>query len=300
MRVLITGGCGKCGTALTRLECDKVFMDRIEPADLLKGEDFVHGNIRNPELLFKVAQGCDAVVHLAYEYPTGLVSPEDSLFENTRMMMTVLKTASYLGIKRVIYASSNHVVGMYEKENAPEIYEMGQSIRVDKHSPVRPDSLYAVNKIFCEDMGRYYAENGGPKFYALRIGSLFNAEEDHPYTYAERGVNEGTWARDSSEYTFFEKRLKSLWLSRRDFMQMVECCLELDGPRFDIFYGVSDNPRCWLDIEDARAVLGYKPLDSGESWKAPPSKDVPATAPGNPLDGDRRASVDKMNLLKCR
>jgi len=65
--------------------------------------------------------------------------------------------------------------------------------------------------------------------------------------------------------------LKAIWQSRRDFVQMVDLCLHYDGPRFDVFYGVSDNPRCWLDIEHAKKALGYLPHDNAESWTVPPS-----------------------------
>jgi len=45
-----------------------------------------------------------------------------------------------------------------------------------------------------------------------------------------------------------------------------------DAVEFDIFYGVSDNDRGWMDIEYARDVLGYDPVDNGEAWTEPPSR----------------------------
>ena len=53
---------------------------------------------------------------------------------------------------------------------------------------------------------------------------------------------------------------------------MIDLCLNYDGPVFDIFYGVSDNSRRWLDIEYAKDKLGYRPLDNSEDWSVPPEK----------------------------
>ena len=79
------------------------------------------------------------------------------------------------------------------------------------------------------------------------------------------------WEKGSPEYEYAVKRVKATWMSRRDFMQMVDLCLKYEGPEFDIFYGVSDNTSRWLDIEDAKEKLGYRPQDNGSSWTEVPS-----------------------------
>jgi nucleoside-diphosphate-sugar epimerase len=137
---------------------------------------------------------------------------------------------------------------------------------------VRPDSFYGVSKAFGENLGRFYAENGGPKFYAIRIGALVH--EDHPYAHAERGVISGKWERDSPQYNLMVKRLKSLWISKRDFVQLINLCLQYNAPNYDSFYAVSNNPRRWLDIEYPRKRLGYEPQDNAEEWLSPPQLDT--------------------------
>lgn len=273
MRVLVTGANGLCGTALTGLKADTLFLDRNEPLEIFSGEEFIRVDLCDMQGLHKAMHGCNAVVHLGAasavdtEWP---VVMRDNI-EGTRALLAV---AVESGIERIVFASSNHVVGMYERENIPWIYEPGHGILVDHRSPVRPDSPYGVSKVFGENIGRFYAENGGPRFYALRIGSVRGAWEDHPYAYAEEGVRKGRWTRGSEEYVLQEKRLKAIWQSRRDFLQMVELCLEYHGPNYDLFYGVSDNARSWMDIRHARRKLGYAPLDKAEDWRGPSATSI--------------------------
>jgi NAD+ dependent glucose-6-phosphate dehydrogenase len=270
MKTLITGGCGKCGTALVDLPHEKVFFDRAAPPAALGDEHFVQGDLSDPAALTEAMRGCQALIHLAAS-PQPESSWEDVLEHNIRGMENALQAAETAGVERVIFASSNHAVGMYELDNAPRIYARGHGIVVNKHSPTRPDSYYGVSKVFGEELGRFYAEQRRAfRFYALRIGGVLGASEDHPYGYAEAGVADGHWERDSEPYRTQEARLKAMWLSRRDLVQLVDRCLGHQGAGFDVFYGVSDNANRWLDIEDARRTLGYRPEDSAEDWTRPP------------------------------
>lgn len=267
MKIFITGACGKCGTALVALPYEKIFYDRINCVNELLEEHFIQGDLSDINVLAKAMQGCDAVIHLAAS-----TSPksawEEVLHNNIIGTQNILKIACHLRVDRIIFASSNHVVGMYEMDNAPHIYEIGHKIVVDRNVPIRPDSFYGVSKAFGESLGCYFAENGGPKFLVIRIGAVRGAEDDHPYAYAEEGVKNGLWDCDSEPYQLQEKRLKAIWQSRRDFIQMIDLCLKYNESNFDIFYGVSDNPRRWLDIEHAKSVLGYQPQDNAEYWRS--------------------------------
>jgi hypothetical protein len=57
-----------------------------------------------------------------------------------------------------------------------------------------------------------------------------------------------------------------MWHSRRDLAHLVDCCLRDESVTADVFYGVSDNPTRWFDIEHARDVLGYDPQDDASDW----------------------------------
>lgn len=269
MRILVTGACGICGTALKDLPFDKVFMDARPAVPELYGERFVQGDITDSDLLCEVMAGCDVIVHAAASSRTWHHWKE-VLHHNVEGVRNVLAAAACCGVRQMILLSSNHVVGMYEIENAPRIYEPGHGIMVDHRAAVRPDSYYGISKAIGEDVARVTAENGGPRCVALRLGSVRPAEADHPYAYAEDGVARGEWTRGSDAYRLQERRLKALWQSRRDFVQLVERAVMYEGSRFDIFYGLSDNARRWLDIDRAREVLGYAPADAAEAWSGPP------------------------------
>jgi len=273
MKVFITGACGLCGSALAALPHEKICFDRFDPPPALGKCQFIKGDLSDLNLLRKGMQGCQAVIHLAGSSRPD--SPwEEVLSNNIIGTYNIVKASVDMGVERIVFASSNHVVGMYELDNAPGIYELGHGIHIDKNAVIRPDSYYGMSKAFGENLGRYYAEKGGPRFYAIRIGSVRGAGEDHPYAYAESGVKRLLWKRGSKHYETQKKRLKAIWQSRRDFVQMVELCLKDEEAIFNIFYGISDNPRSWLDVEYAKVALGYRPRDNAEDWTNPKINNV--------------------------
>lgn len=274
MDVLITGANGIVGTAIVdslggRSEYAFTALD-VEPHP---DRETIVADVANYDELRPAFDGVDAVVHMAV-YAPGFVdeSWEDILRVNVRGTRNVLRAAADAEVESVIFGSTNHVVGMYEREHAPEIYDPTFGLTVDHTDPVRPDSTYGVSKLFGEHDGRFFVEtNAYPKrFYALRIATVGPASEDHPYAAAERGVEDGRWERGSDEYERQVARLKATWFSRRDCGHMVDRMLQDDTVEFDVFYGVSGNDRRWLDIEHARDVLGYEPRDDGEEWDGPP------------------------------
>ncbi|GAA0237475.1 NAD-dependent glucose-6-phosphate dehydrogenase Azf [Halobacterium noricense] len=228
-------------------------------------------NVSDYEAIRPAFDEQEAIIHLAaYPYVDGTWM--DVFEPNVIGMFNALEAAREAEVETFVFGSTNHVVGMYERENSPEIYRHDNDIVLDHTVPVRPDSFYGSTKSFGENLGRYYVENYEyPKrFYALRICSVRSEEYDHPFGDAENGVAEGKFERESSEYEEQVARMKAMWQSRRDFAHQVDCCLQDDDVEFDIFYGVSDNYRCWFDLEHARSRIGYRPQDDGEEWNAPP------------------------------
>ena len=278
MDVLMTGTYGRCGTAIIdhlhdRAEYDFTYYNRSDRPDdhPYGGYDTVVGNVTDAAKLEEATAGQDAMIHLAaYPYTDGTW---EQIFEpNIVGMYNALEAARKNEIESFVFGSTNHVMGMYEIENAPEIYSPDSELVIDHTDPVRPDSYYGASKSFGEDLGRYYVENHEyPKrFYSLRICSVRSAEYDYPYGDAERGVDAGDYERGSDEYEETVARMKAMWQSRRDFAHEIDCCLQDDSVEFDIFSGVSGNQRRWYDLEHARAVIGYDPQDDGDEWDAPP------------------------------
>ena len=271
MNVLVTGGSGMVGTALM----DHLGGYEFSVVDVEEHPDYPTqvASVADYDAIRPAFDGQDAVIHLAV-YPPGI---EDENWERMRAVniqgtYNVLDACREAGVPKVIFASTNHVVGMYEEELAPEIYQPDTEFVIDHTTPVRPDSYYAVTKLFGEHLGRFQVEakSAPDQFYALRICTLFGEEYDHPYGLAERAVDHGEVERGSAEYEILGKRMKAMWFSRRDCAQMVDRMLEDDSISFDIFYGVSANGTRFHDIEHARKHLGYEPRDDGTEWDGPP------------------------------
>ena len=173
----------------------------------------------------------DAIVHLAGN-PNVPATWEEVLEANIKGTYCLYEAARLQGVKRVVFASTNHVTGFYEQEDVYTRPEM----------PARPDSYYGVSKAFGEDLGQYYVDEFGLEVISLRIGSF----------QPEKSVT----GRDGD-------RILSTWLSHRDCVQLVWRSIEAEVSS-GIYYGISGNTRACWDISNARSELGYDPEDDAE------------------------------------
>ena len=272
MRILVTGAHGRVGEGLKLHLADQhefTVLDREDHPDY----DTHVADVADYDAIRPAFDDQDAVIHLA-AYPTTDGTWEQVHDSNLVGMHNVLEAASDAGVEQFIFASSIHAAGMYEEENAPDLYELDFDLTVTHEDPERPDSYYGASKAFGEDWGRYYVEcrEHPTQFYAIRIASIRQAPYDNPYGDAEKGVEDGDWERGSEEYETQAKRLKGTWLSERDWAQLVELCLADEDVTFDVFFGTSENERGWYDIEHAKEVLGYEPQDRAEDWTEPPQE----------------------------
>ncbi len=231
-RVLITGASGLVGSMLTaRLSgtYDFVLTD-VEGATTDEGLPVHAADVRNLDEMRALMDGVDSVVHLA-----GDASPQaewSSVYEiNIQGTYNVLEAARQAGVRRVVFASSNHAMGMYDRHGEWPVY--------NSQLP-RPDSLYGVSKVFGETIGRFYHDEHGLEFIALRIG----------------------WSTDRITDEA-DDLLRAMWLSPDDTAQAVERAIEADVP-FGIYYAVSDNPNRRWDLTDTMLELGYRPKDNWE------------------------------------
>jgi NAD+ dependent glucose-6-phosphate dehydrogenase len=213
----------------------------------------VIADVQDVDALERAFAGCEDVIHLA-----GVVSVEASWEDvagpNIAGTYAAFEAARRAGCKRVIFASSNHAVGMYEVDNVPAIYEPGFGLVVRTDSPYRPDSLYGVWKAFGETLGRYYSDNHGLQVTCVRIGSI--TKEDDP---RDPSVRESSgWLNLTDEQKF--ARYAATWMSQRDFARLVRAILARDVP-YAVVYGVGDNATRFWDLEPGRAIFGFWPLD---------------------------------------
>jgi nucleoside-diphosphate-sugar epimerase len=187
-------------------------------------------DVADLEAMVRASQGVSSVVHMAAD-PRVQAPWPDILNANIVGTYNAYEAAHRAGARKLVFASSNHATGYYEKEGVFTTPEM----------PVRPDSYYGVSKVFGEALGRYYADEHGLAAVCLRIGSF------QPQPRGERQL--------------------ATWISYRDMAQLVWRALEADV-RFGVYYGISGNTRAYWDIANARAELGYAPEDDAETYAA--------------------------------
>ena len=252
--VLITGAEGNIGSRLRTALADRYGVRALT----LTSQPFAStvADISDLDAILPAFVGVDAVVHLAAS--AEVETPwEDVLRNNLIGTYNVFEAARRSGARQIVFASSNHAVGMYEYEGAPEIYRFGSGVMIDEAAPLRPDSLYGVSKAYGEALGRYYSEKFGLSVYCLRIGSI-RADDDPRSDHVRR--NSAAWLPPMSE----EQRLRryaATWMSHADFARLVDACLRAEHVRFGIYYGVSDNPYRFWSLDNARADLGWWPRD---------------------------------------
>ena len=243
-KLLITGCNGLVGRILwTQLENDfdlygldissKGSPEKIFQADISKP-----GQVQS---IFSRIASLTYVVHLAGD--PRMDADWDSVFENNISgTKNIYEAARLAGVKRIVFASSNHVTGAYEGF-PPSLHMKQNPTLITAHDPIRPDGFYGVSKAAGEAIARMYYEVYGLESICLRIGSV--TKDDDPR---------------------INPRFESTWLSHRDLVQLVWKSLSADV-KFGIYYGISNNVKRFWDISNAEAELGYRPEDDASKRK---------------------------------
>jgi NAD+ dependent glucose-6-phosphate dehydrogenase len=248
VKIAVTGSAGTIGAPL----CTDLARDHDVVRIDLRDADVI-ADVQDIEALERAFAGCETVIHLA-----GVVSVDASWADvagsNIAGTYAAFEAARRAGVKRVIFASSNHAVGMYEVENVPAIYEPRFGLVVRTDTPYRPDSLYGVWKAFGETLGRYYSDNHGLQVTCVRIGSITQADDPR-----DPSVRESSgWLNLTDEQKF--ARYAATWMSQRDFARLVRAIIAREVP-YAVVYGVGDNATRFWDLEPGRALFGFWPLD---------------------------------------
>jgi len=247
--ILITGSAGEIGCVLRAGLYDgrrKLRLLDIKPQAARPGEECVIADLADAAALREATRDIDCIVHLAGVPREGAW---DAILPNNVIgTYNLFEAARASGVRRVVFASSNHVIGFYRATQAVGISE-----------PERPDSRYGVSKAFGEALGRMYADKYGLEVACLRIGS-FRARP-------------------------MDARQLATWISHRDMVELTRCCIEAPAFHFLVLYGVSNNTRNRWQNPHA-AMIGYRPLDNAEQYAAElESKRPPAGDPAEDFHG---------------
>jgi len=231
-RLLLTGAAGGLGRELRpRLKayCDTLRLsDKAELGEAAEGEELRPASLEDAVAVRSLLEGVDAVVHLggySVEGPWELI-----LQANIIGLYNVYEAARIHGVKRVVFASSNHVTGFYRQDEV-----------IDSRMPPRPDGLYGVSKAFGENIASLYFHRHGIETVCLRIGSSYPEPKD--------------------------RRMLATWLSYDDLERLVIASLTAPVVGHTLIFGISDNATRWYDNRYA-AHVGYRPCDSSEAFRA--------------------------------
>jgi uronate dehydrogenase len=227
--VLLTGASGTLGRLLAarlgafgwvlRLTDIAEFPDPLPP-----NSTFATADLEDQAAVHALAENCGLILHF------GGVSTEQPfeaiLGPNLRGSFHVYEAARKQRA-RVVFASSNHAVGLYER-----------SAVLNHDCNLRPDGFYGLSKAYGEMLGRLYWEKHAVETIMIRIGSVL------------------------PEVT--NERILSTWLSPDDFVSLIQRCAEAERVGCSVIWGASNNSRSFW-AGDARATIGWTPHDSSDS-----------------------------------
>ena len=229
-KLVLTGAAGRLGSYLREpmsKMCDELVSTDIvdDIGKLYEGETYAKGDLASLEDMMRVLDGADMVVHMGAYVDEGPF--EKLLGPNFVGAYNIWEAAYQHGVRRVVYGSSIHAVGMHPKN---------EFIGTDVCH--RPDTFYGLAKCFAEDLGSMYWDKRGLESVHMRILSCAQVTN---------------------------ARALGSWLSYDDLIQLVQRSIETPVTGFSVVYGVSDNDR--VPVDNAKAsFLGYRPRDNAEQF----------------------------------
>lgn len=273
MRVVVTGGSGKAGRAVVAdlAEHGYEVLDVDIAASRNPDAPTLIADLSDRGQAFDAIRGAEAVVHLA-AIPAPNMLPEGETFRiNTMSTYHVFSAAVAFGIGRVVWASSETLIGI------PFDRELPRYAPIDEDHPRLPEFHYALSKLMGEELAAQFARWSGIPFVSLRYSNVME-----PSDYARFS----TWQDDP------QVRKWNLWgyVDARDVAQATRLALEAEVGGHEAFLvaaadtcmerssrelmaevfpdvpirGTVEGTQTLLSIDKARAVLGYRPR---HSWR---------------------------------
>lgn len=244
-RIVVTGAGGGIGTALRgRLDhlADSIVLSDLGEVEASGKESSHPCDLTDLAAVRALLRGGGDVLHFGGQSSE---APFETILQaNLIGTYNLYEAARLEGVRRVLFASSNHTIGFHPRE---------RRLRAD--APVRPDSLYGVSKVYGEAVARLYYDKFGVESLLLRIGSCFPMPRD--------------------------RRMLATWLSYDDLLRAIEAMIRVPKLGCPVVYGASANHESWWDNSEA-AHLGWIPEDSAEPHRARLEAETPAPDPGSP------------------
>jgi nucleoside-diphosphate-sugar epimerase len=300
-RVVVTGGSGKAGRAVVRdlvaTGHDVLNVDTVPPSEALGR--FLRADLTDLGEAIEALRGADSVVHLAAIPAPGLRTVGRTFEINTLSTYNVFSAATAVGLERVVWASSETVLGLPFGERharnlldavaAPGHVPMPDYVPIDEQHPRRPHSSYSLSKVVGEEMAVQFARWSGIPFIGLRFSAIREPAEyaDFPETWRDPHIGEwNVWgyvdARDVAQACRLSLAAE---VSGAEVFIIAAADTNSDRPNAELLAecfpsvrvrpGIGDHDTL-LAIDKARRVLGYQPA---YSWREAVGVDAaPVTA----------------------
>ena len=229
-KIVLTGASGRLGSylrePLSKISKKLVSTDKDDIGKTLKNEVFKKIKLENFNQVDKILKKTDVIVHFGAYSNEG---PFQEILEaNILGAYNIWKSAKKHEIKRIIFASSIHSVGMYQVDQ-----------NINHKVMHKPDTFYGLSKSFGENLAQMYWDKCGIECLCIRILSC---------------------AKVTS------KRSLSTWLSYDDLIRIVIQSIKIKKLGFEIIYGVSKNKRSAIDNTNAVKKLKIKIKDNAEKF----------------------------------
>ena len=249
-KIFVTGGSGKAGKHLIPYLLEKGFS--VVNADLvpllMDGVDNINLDVTDSGQLFNALSGYanipelksgegpknfKAVVHLA-AIPRVLIKPDNETFRiNTLGTYNVIEAATKLGIKKIIFASSETTYGFCFTQGNP----IPKYLPIEEDYETNPTDSYGLSKVLNEQTGKAFQKRTGIDIYALRIGNIIEPNEYHRFE--EFCKNPSVRLRNLFNY-----------IDARDLAQAIELCIKKDGLGYEVFNVTHDINSVSLTTEE--------------------------------------------------
>ena len=247
-KVLITGASGLIGGLVLRDLSERYQFSGLSRTQVA-GIPYTPASITDLDAIRPAFRGMDAVLHLGVSVD---VDDWDAQMAVTALgTLNVFRAAQEAGVGHVVFMSSGSTMCGWEWDDAlpygrlarGEWDGLGEWPLLNQETPPRPDSPYAVAKLFGEHVGRYFSDRHGMQVIVIRLGAVLR--EDQP-----------TLIRQFPGY-----------LAQADAVQMIDRCLSAPPEiRYGIFDAISENWSRWRDTSAAKDRLGWRPTGSSDRF----------------------------------
>jgi nucleoside-diphosphate-sugar epimerase len=288
-RIVVTGGSGKAGRAVVRDLVEHghevLNVDVVPPAEPIA--PFLIADLTDLGETFEALRGAGTVIHLAAIPAPGIRTVEATFHINTSSTYNVFSAATALGLERVVWASSETVLGLpfgrrharnlLDAAAAPGHIEAPDYVPIDEAHPLRPNSSYSLSKVVGEEMARHFARWSGIPFVGLRFSAIREPAEyaAFPDSWEDPHLAEwNVWSYvDARDVAQASRLALTAPISGADAFIIAAADTVMDRPDTELmaacFPGVpvrdgADGHQTLLSIDKARRVLGYDPA---WSWR---------------------------------